>query len=66
AAGKEIGIVGQGSRIFARGLDDSGTLAVRWSEDAKALCSIRYALPLAKSGVHKNAVRRVDAVCAEQ
>ncbi|KVU87178.1 fimbria/pilus outer membrane usher protein [Burkholderia ubonensis] len=66
AAGKEIGIVGQGSRIFARGLDDSGTLAVRWSEDAKALCSIRYALPIAKSGVHKNAVRRVDAVCAEQ
>ncbi|KWI97034.1 fimbrial protein [Burkholderia ubonensis] len=66
AAGKEIGIVGQGSRIFARGLDDSGTLTVRWSEDAKALCSIRYALPIAKSGVHKNAVRRVDAVCAEQ
>ncbi|KVT47656.1 fimbria/pilus outer membrane usher protein [Burkholderia ubonensis] len=66
AAGKEIGVVGQGSRIFARGLDDNGTLTVRWSDDAKALCSIRYALPVAKSSVRNNAVRRFDAVCAAQ
>ncbi|MFP3505733.1 fimbria/pilus outer membrane usher protein [Burkholderia sp. SIMBA_062] len=63
AAGKEIGVVGQGSRIFARGLDDNGTLTVRWSEDANALCSIRYALPVAKSSARNNAVRRFDAVC---
>ncbi|KVT41447.1 fimbrial protein [Burkholderia ubonensis] len=66
AAGKEIGVVGQGSRIFARGLDDNGTLTVRWSDDAKALCSIRYALPVAKSSARNNAVRRFDAVCAAQ
>ena len=66
AAGKDIGVVGQGSRIFARGLDDNGTLTVRWSEDAKALCSIRYALPVAKGRARNNAVRRFDAVCAAQ
>ncbi|KFG98612.1 fimbrial protein [Burkholderia paludis] len=66
ASGKEIGVVGQGGRIFARGLDDNGTLTVRWSEDANALCSIRYALPVAKSSARNNAVRRFDAVCDAQ
>ncbi len=63
ATGKEIGVVGQGSRIFARGLDDNGTLTVRWSDDANALCSIRYALPVAKSSARNNGVRRFDAIC---
>nr|WP_232448259.1 FimD/PapC C-terminal domain-containing protein [Burkholderia ubonensis] len=52
--------------MFARGLDDNGTLTVRWSDDAKAPCSIRYALPVAKSSARNNAVRRFDAVCAAQ
>ncbi len=66
ATGKEVGVVGQGSRIFARGLDDKGTLTVRWSDDAQALCSIPYALPTVKEMVSRNTVRRLDAVCATQ
>lgn len=42
---KEVGVVGQGGRIFVRGLRDQGTLTVRWADHARALCHIDYALP---------------------
>ncbi|HDR9511646.1 fimbrial protein [Burkholderia cepacia] len=60
--GKEIGVVGQGSRIFARGLDESGALSVRWSDEHEALCSIKYVLPVA-GGDTKRAIRRIEATC---
>ncbi len=42
---KEVGVVGQGGRIFVRGLHDQGTLTVRWADHARALCHIDYVLP---------------------
>ncbi|WP_063552086.1 fimbria/pilus outer membrane usher protein [Burkholderia territorii] len=59
-SGKAVGVVGQGSRIFARGLEESGTLAVRG--DGGTLCSIRYALPVA-NGAAKRGVRKMHSVC---
>ncbi|SAL10195.1 fimbrial biogenesis outer membrane usher protein [Caballeronia telluris] len=44
-AGRSVGVVGQGSRIFARGLEDSGVLNVKWGEGAQEMCQISYTLP---------------------
>jgi outer membrane usher protein len=42
--GRNVGVVAQDSRIFARGLDDSGVLIVKWGEKAGEQCSINYTL----------------------
>ncbi|NHV26696.1 fimbrial biogenesis outer membrane usher protein [Burkholderia sp. D-99] len=63
AQGNEIGVVGQGSRIFARGLVDDGTLTVRWSDTGDASCSIKYSLPVAKSKAAARGVRHLHSVC---
>nr|WP_132454370.1 fimbria/pilus outer membrane usher protein [Paraburkholderia sp. BL8N3] len=43
--GRSIGVVGQDSRIFARGLEDSGVLSVKWGDGPTELCRIKYTLP---------------------
>jgi outer membrane usher protein len=43
--GESLGIVGQGSRIVARGLQDRGALKVSWGDDAGESCMLTYALP---------------------
>jgi outer membrane usher protein len=42
--GRSVGVVAQDSRIFVRGVEDSGTLFVKTGESGQQ-CSIRYALP---------------------
>ncbi|HEY1998141.1 fimbria/pilus outer membrane usher protein [Paraburkholderia sp.] len=51
-AGKTVGVVAQDSRIFARGLEDKGSLFVKWGEAGSGQCRIDYVLPKlsAKSG----------------
>jgi outer membrane usher protein len=44
--GLDVGVVAQNSRIFARGLDDNGTLTVKWGETAGEQCTVRYSLPV--------------------
>jgi outer membrane usher protein len=44
-------VVGQDSRIFARGLEDSGVLNVKWGEGAQEMCHINYTLPKQIEGV---------------
>lgn len=44
-AGHVVGVVAQDSRIFARGIEDKGTLVVKWGDRANEQCSIAYALP---------------------
>jgi len=46
ANGRSLGVVAQDSRIFARGLEDNGTLFVKWGEEAGQQCTIGYALPV--------------------
>ncbi|EIF35488.1 P pilus assembly protein, porin PapC [Burkholderia sp. Ch1-1] len=43
--GKTVGIVAQDSRIFARGLEDKGSLFVKWGASASGQCRIDYMLP---------------------
>jgi len=44
-AGHVVGVVAQDSRIFARGVEEKGTLVVKWGNGAREQCSIAYALP---------------------
>ncbi|WP_193100300.1 fimbria/pilus outer membrane usher protein [Burkholderia sp. Z1] len=62
--GKEIGIVGQASRILARGLNDGGALTVRWGTDDGSVCRIAYALPTVKRQRKATAVQAINGVCA--
>ena len=43
--GRNVGVVGQASRLFVRGVADRGTLTVKWGSAADAQCHIDYNLP---------------------
>jgi outer membrane usher protein len=45
AQGKSVGVVGQASRLYVRGIADSGTLTVKWGSTANEQCHIDYNLP---------------------
>lgn len=45
AAGQIVGVVGQGSKAFVRGVADSGSLTVKWGAAPDSQCRINYALP---------------------
>ncbi|MCD9085427.1 fimbria/pilus outer membrane usher protein [Stenotrophomonas sp. SY1] len=61
---KEVGVVGQGGRIFVRGLREEGMLNVRWADDARALCRIDYRLP-ARAG-RDEGIQVVPGQCVTQ
>ena len=61
--GKRVGIVGQASKIFARGLEDRGELSVRWGEEPDARCRITYDLPVREKHSGSDSYQRVDALC---
>ncbi|RQS09822.1 fimbrial biogenesis outer membrane usher protein [Burkholderia sp. Bp9002] len=49
AAGKDIGVIGQGGKLLARGLDNNGELKVQWDKDeGKTSCKLSYSLPVRK------------------
>ncbi|WP_211454726.1 fimbria/pilus outer membrane usher protein [Collimonas antrihumi] len=50
AAGKVVGVVGQGSKAFVRGVEDSGTLTVKWGSTADSQCQVAYQLPAPVKG----------------
>ncbi|WP_419226131.1 FimD/PapC C-terminal domain-containing protein [Pseudomonas syringae] len=43
--GREVGVVGQASKAFVRGIGEQGRLTVQWSEGAGGRCYIDYRLP---------------------
>ncbi len=49
AAGKDMGVIGQGGKLLARGLAEQGELKVQWEkDDGKAVCTLSYTLPVRK------------------
>ncbi|WP_306716754.1 fimbria/pilus outer membrane usher protein [Burkholderia dolosa] len=49
AAGKDVGVIGQGGKLLARGLADHGELNVQWEKgEEKSVCSVSYSLPVRK------------------
>jgi outer membrane usher protein len=62
--GKEVGVVGQASRIFARGLTDSGSLTVQWgADDHRSICRIAYELPVAQHRRPSSGIQIVKSIC---
>lgn len=45
ANGMAVGVVGQASRVWLRGIEDAGELTVKWGESLDQQCRIAYALP---------------------
>jgi len=49
-AGKVVGVVGQASRLWVRGVEEAGQLFVRWGEEAGQVCTVNYNLENVESG----------------
>ncbi|MGC4012096.1 MAG: fimbria/pilus outer membrane usher protein [Pseudomonas sp.] len=47
--GNSLSMVGQGGRIFLRGLESRGELMVKWGEGSGQRCQINYQLPASES-----------------
>jgi len=63
ASGKDLGVVGQASKIFARGLDDKGELTVKWGDDGKSVCRITYDLPVQRNERKSTGYQQITGVC---
>ncbi|MCA8205847.1 fimbrial biogenesis outer membrane usher protein [Burkholderia sp. AU33545] len=61
--GKDIGVVGQASKIIARGLNEKGALTVKWDDDSNSICQIAYELPVRKKGDRSNGYQQFKGVC---
>ena len=44
-SGQDLGAVGQGSRVFLRGVPESGRLIVSWGAEANESCVANYTMP---------------------
>lgn len=51
--GSEVGVIGQASKAFVRGIADTGTLTVKWSENPGDRCYIHYQLPPRNAGLRQ-------------
>ncbi|MBY4864994.1 fimbrial biogenesis outer membrane usher protein [Burkholderia sp. Bp9017] len=61
--GKEVGVVAQASKVFARGLSERGSLTVQWGDDGRSVCRIAYELPVAKRHRRSPGIQTVTSVC---
>ena len=61
-AGDSVGVVGQGGRILAKGLEPSGELSVSWGEAPEQQCRIDYQLPKRDDG-RQQRYEVLDAPC---
>lgn len=60
ADGNTIGLVGQGGKLFVRGLADNGILTAKWGNRATEVCTFTYRVPATEN---KYGFERADAVC---
>lgn len=49
AQGQEVGAVGQGSRVFLRGIAPTGRLFVSWGPNSKDTCTVDFSVPQSDS-----------------
>ncbi|WP_459207584.1 fimbria/pilus outer membrane usher protein [Pseudomonas sp. MLB6B] len=60
--GVNVGMVGQGSQVYARAQGDQGQLDVRWGERREDGCRLAYDLT-AQASSAQQALRRLRAIC---
>ncbi|KVS23195.1 fimbrial biogenesis outer membrane usher protein [Burkholderia cepacia] len=64
ASGKDVGTVGQGGKLFARGLEDRGELKVQWEANrSKSVCELSYSLPVRKRTTTYQPMQSLDLPC---
>ncbi len=63
AAGQVVGVVGQGSKAFVRGITDNGVLTVKWGEGADSQCRIAYELPVRAKGKRQATADVIEGRC---
>ncbi|AYZ63511.1 fimbrial biogenesis outer membrane usher protein [Burkholderia multivorans] len=64
AAGKDIGVIGQGGKLLARGLGEKGELKVQWEKgDGEAVCSMSYSLPVRKRASGYQPPQSIELPC---
>lgn len=61
AKGNNLSMVGQGGRIFLRGLEPKGELMVKWGDGSGQRCQIDYQLPA--SAIKDSPFLKTDATC---
>jgi len=61
-AGDVVGVVGQGSRLWVRGVEEKGRLSVNWGQGAAQQCAIDYSLAGVASGELVVTKCRVDVL----
>lgn len=61
--GREVGVIGQASKAFVRGIAQSGRLSVVWGEAASQRCSIEYQLPIVASQARQVSADILVAQC---
>lgn len=62
--GQEIGVVGQASKIFARGLESKGSLIVKWEDEASSTCVLPYELPERQKDDKSSSYQQIEAICS--
>ncbi|WP_415865164.1 fimbria/pilus outer membrane usher protein [Burkholderia ubonensis] len=66
-SGKDVGTVGQGGKLLARGLADQGALKAQWEAgDRKSVCELSYSLPVRKRTAKYQPPQSLDVPCVTQ
>ncbi|WP_368076028.1 FimD/PapC C-terminal domain-containing protein [Burkholderia lata] len=61
AQGQALGTVGQGGKLFVRGLEETGTLTAKWGNRSTEMCSLSYRMPV-QAG-KREIYTRIDSTC---
>jgi outer membrane usher protein len=62
-SGTDLGVVGQGSKLLVRGLQDKGELTVQWGDDARSICRIAYELPVKERTRRAGDLQNLSGIC---
>jgi outer membrane usher protein len=61
---RSVGMVAQGSTIYARVAEDKGELHVKWGDDNGSQCSVSYILPpMTNDESHQNDIQKFSNEC---
>lgn len=63
--GREVGVIGQASKAFVRGIGERGTLTVVWGKAVADRCFIDYRLPKAAPGQRQVSADVLVAECVQ-
>ncbi|MEW5714305.1 fimbria/pilus outer membrane usher protein [Pseudomonas sp. SB113] len=63
AQGREVGVVGQGSKAFVRDIPQEGRLTVKWGSKIAEQCDIHYHMPSTTTGQRQVTTDFMQGVC---